>query len=120
MIGEELGLVATLIIVLCYLLIFLCGVLISFNAKDYFGILLGFGLTVLITLQAMINIGVSISLLPNKGMPLPFISYGGSNMAICLSIVGILLNIHRMGYPLSSMSSCLPGTHMSTKTKQVL
>jgi len=117
MIGEELGLVATLTIVLCYLLIFLCGALISFNAKDYFGILLGFGLTVLITLQAMINIGVSVSLLPNKGMPLPFISYGGSNMAICLSIVGILLNIHRMGYPLSSMSSRFPGIHTPVKNQ---
>jgi len=117
MIGEELGLIATLTIVLCYLLIFLCGTLIAFNAKDYFGILLGFGLTVLITLQAMINIGVSISLLPNKGMPLPFVSYGGSNMVICLSIVGILLNIHRMGYPIASMSSCLPDTHTPAKDK---
>ncbi|ALJ56534.1 Lipid II flippase FtsW [Candidatus Xiphinematobacter sp. Idaho Grape] len=115
MIGEEIGLIATLTIVLCYLLIFLCGALISFNARDYFGILLGFGLTVLITLQAMINIGVSISLLPNKGMPLPFISYGGSNMAICLSMVGILLNIYRMGYPLSSMSPCLLVTSHACK-----
>ncbi|QQY08834.1 MAG: putative lipid II flippase FtsW [Candidatus Xiphinematobacter sp.] len=115
MIGEELGLIATLTIIFCYLLIFLCGALISFNSRDFFGVLLGFGLTVLITLQAMINIGVSISLLPNKGMPLPFISYGGSNMTICLFIVGILLNIYRMGHPVSSASSYLLDTHAPTK-----
>lgn len=100
-IGEELGLIATLTVIFCYLLIFLCGLLIAFNAKDHFGNLLGCGLTSLITLQALINIGVAISLLPNKGMPLPLISYGGSNLAICLFMIGILLNIYRMGYPLS-------------------
>lgn len=104
MIGEELGLIATLTIVFSYLLICLCGALIAINAKDQFGVLLGFGLTMLITLQAIINIGVTLSLLPNKGMPLPFISYGGTNLVICLFIVGILINIHRMGRPLHWVS----------------
>ena len=101
-IGEELGLITTLTVIFSYLLIFLCGSLIAFNAKDHFGSLLGLGLTFLITIQALINIGVAISLLPNKGMPLPFISYGGSNLATCLFMVGILLNIYRMGHPLVS------------------
>jgi cell division protein FtsW len=97
MIGEELGLRFTLLTVFCFLLILLAGVLIAMNAKDRFGMLLGFGITILITLQAAINIGVTTSLLPNKGMPLPFISYGGSNLAICMFLCGILLNIHRHG-----------------------
>jgi len=97
MIGEELGLRFTLLTVFCFLLILLSGALIAMNAKDRFGMLLGFGITVLITVQAAINIGVTTSLLPNKGMPLPFISYGGSNLAMSMLLVGILVNIHRQG-----------------------
>ena len=97
MIGEELGLRFTLLVVFCFLLILFSGVLISMNAKDRFGMLLGFGITIAISLQAAINIGVTTSLLPNKGMPLPFISYGGSNLAVTMLLVGILLNIHRQG-----------------------
>jgi len=97
MIGEELGLRFTLLTVFCFLLILLSGALIATNAKDRFGMLLGFGITVIIALQAAINIGVTTSLLPNKGMPLPFISYGGSNLAVTMLLVGILLNINRQG-----------------------
>jgi cell division protein FtsW len=97
MIGEELGLRFTLLTVFCFLLILLAGVLIAMNARDRFGMLLGFGITIIITLQAAINIGVTTSLLPNKGMPLPFISYGGSNLAVSMLLIGILINIHRQG-----------------------
>ncbi len=96
-IGEELGLRVTLIIVFCYLLIVTSGILISLNAKDRFGMLLGFGCTAILGLQAAINIGVTTSLLPNKGLPLPFISYGGSNLFFCLICIGILINIYRQG-----------------------
>jgi len=97
MIGEELGLRFTLLIVFCFLLLLLSGVLIAMNSRDRFGMLLGFGITFIITLQAAINIGVTTSLLPNNGMPLPFISYGGSNLAVTMALVGVLLNIHRQG-----------------------
>jgi cell division protein FtsW len=96
-IGEELGLRVTLAVVFCYLLIFTSGILISLNAKDRFGSLLGFGCTAILGLQAAINIGVTTSLLPNKGLPLPFISYGGSNLFFCLICIGILINIYRQG-----------------------
>ena len=105
MIGEELGLRVTLVIVFCYLLICLCGTLIAMNAPDRFGMLLGFGFVMMITLQAIVNIGVTTSVLPNKGMPLPFISFGGSNLAICYFMVGVLVNIHRFGNPLLEMAS---------------
>jgi cell division protein FtsW len=97
MIGEELGLRFTLLVVFCFLLILFSGALIAMNAKDRFGMLLGFGITIVIALQAAINIGVTTSLLPNKGMPLPFISYGGSNLAVNMLLIGVLLNIHRQG-----------------------
>lgn len=100
MIGEELGLRFTLLTVAGYLVVCLCGALVASNARDRFGMLLGFGAVMMITLQAAVNIGVTTSLLPNKGMPLPFISYGGSNLVVCLFLVGLLVNIHRHGRPL--------------------
>ncbi|MEI8292907.1 MAG: putative lipid II flippase FtsW [bacterium] len=102
MIGEELGLYATLFTVFSYLVICLCGALIASNAQDENGRLLGIGAVIMITLQACVNIGVTTSLLPNKGMPLPFISYGGSNMVVCLFFIGLLVNIHRQGRPIVS------------------
>jgi cell division protein FtsW len=77
--------------------IIVCGLMIALHAKDRPGLLLGCGIVSLLGLQAAVNIGVTTSLLPNKGLPLPFISYGGSNLAACLFCVGILLNIYRHG-----------------------
>lgn len=97
MIGEELGLQVTLAIVLCYVVIILCGTIIAVQSHDRFGMLLGAGLVVIIALQAAVNIGVTTSLLPNKGLPLPFVSYGGSNLVFCMFAIGILINIWRQG-----------------------
>jgi cell division protein FtsW len=97
MIGEELGLRMSLLVVFLFVVIIICGMMIALHAKDRFGLLLGCGVVSLLGLQAAVNIGVTTSLLPNKGLPLPFISYGGSNLAACLFGVGILLNIYRQG-----------------------
>ncbi len=95
MIGEELGLRVSLLVVFLFIVIIVCGMTIALHAKDRFGLLLGCGIVSLLALQAAVNIGVTTSLLPNKGLPLPFISYGGSNLAACLCGIGILLNIYR-------------------------
>jgi len=97
-IGEELGLRCTLFVVFVYIVIILCGAMIAMRARDRFGMLLGFGIMIIIALQAAVNIGVTTSLLPNKGLPLPFISYGGSNLVFCLLGIGILINIYRQGF----------------------
>jgi len=94
-IGEELGLIATLLVIAAFVAIMVCGIGIARQARDTFGLLLGSGISFLIGLQAFINIGVVTSALPNKGLPLPFISYGGSNLLIMLASVGILLSIAR-------------------------
>jgi cell division protein FtsW len=94
-IGEELGLVGTLGVVFAFVVVMICGVRIAWNASDTFGMLLGSGLTFLIGLQAFINIGVVTGALPNKGLPLPFISRGGSNLFLMLVCVGLLLSIAR-------------------------
>lgn len=96
MIGEELGLRVTLLVVALYLVLCLGGFWVAARARERFGMLVAAGGTLCITLQAAVNIGVTTSLLPNKGMPLPFISYGGSNLLVCLMIVGLLAGIHRL------------------------
>lgn len=94
-IGEELGLIATLLVMLAFVIIVICGLCIALNSRDNFGLYLGVGISFLIGLQAFINIGVVTSALPNKGLPLPFISYGGSSLLMMLTAVGILLSIAR-------------------------
>jgi cell division protein FtsW len=97
MIGEELGLRISLLVVFLFVVIIVCGMIIALHAKDRFGLLLAGGVVALLGLQAAVNIGVTTSLLPNKGLPLPFISYGGSNLVACLFGVGLLLNVYRQG-----------------------
>jgi len=97
MIGEELGLRVSLLVVFLFVVIIVSAMMIALHAKDRFGLLLGCGIVSLLALQAAVNIGVTTSLLPNKGLPLPFVSYGGSNLAACLFGVGLLLNIYRQG-----------------------
>ena len=94
-IGEELGLIATLGVLAAFLLILICGVYIAWNAEDTFGMLLASGITFLIATQVLINVGVVTGALPNKGLALPFISYGGSNLVIMMGCVGLLINIGR-------------------------
>ncbi|RFC45388.1 MAG: cell division protein FtsW [Verrucomicrobia bacterium] len=96
-IGEELGLAGTLGVVFAYLIFILAGMSIAVKARDRAGLLMGMGLVMLVAMQAAVNLGVTTELLPNKGLPLPFISYGGSNLAFCLASVGVLLNIYRQG-----------------------
>ena len=96
-IGEELGLRFSLLVVFLFVVIIVCGIMIALHARDRFGLLLGCGIVSLLALQAAVNIGVTTSLLPNKGLPLPFISYGGSNLAACMFAIGVLVNIYRQG-----------------------
>jgi cell division protein FtsW len=92
-IGEELGLVGTLAVVLVFALFLWRGIRTSLLAPERFGMLLSLGIVVVIVAQALFNISVVLSLVPTKGIPLPFISYGGSSMVPTLAAVGVLLNI---------------------------
>jgi len=80
---------------LLFIALVMCGISIARRSSDTFGLLLGAGLTFMIGLQAFINIGVVTGILPAKGMPLPFISYGGSNLVLMLVSVGLLVSISR-------------------------
>ncbi len=94
MVGEELGLIGTTLIVALFAALVVGGLVIAHRAEDRFGKLLAFGIVVMLGLEALLNMGVTTSLLPNKGLPLPFISYGGSSLIAAMIGIGILLNIH--------------------------
>ena len=91
------GMIATLGVIGGFIIFVLCGVYIAWHARDVFGLLLASGVTFLVGLQAFINIGVVTSALPNKGLPLPFISYGGSSLLLMMLAVGILVSVARHG-----------------------
>ena len=95
LIGEELGFLGTLLVLLLFAVIFLCGIRIAWRATDPFGQLLALGISVLIGAQALLNVGVVSSALPNKGIALPFVSYGGSSLACMLVAIGLLVGVAR-------------------------
>jgi cell division protein FtsW len=92
-IGEELGFIATMLVLALFLCYFICGITISLRASDTFGSLLGFGVTLMIGLQAAFNVGVVTGALPTKGLALPFISYGGSSLVMAIVMSSVLLSI---------------------------
>ncbi len=93
--GEELGLVATAAVVLIFLIIFIASLRALRKAPNLFEFTLACGALLMLTGQAMINMGVVTGLLPTKGMSLPFISYGGTNLMLMFAIVGLLVNCFR-------------------------
>jgi cell division protein FtsW len=92
-IGEELGLVGTTVVLLCFCVITWRGLRASSRAPDRFGAFLALGLTMMVSFQAFFNMSVVLGLLPTKGIPLPFVSYGGSSLLINMIGIAVLLNI---------------------------
>jgi cell division protein FtsW len=92
-IGEELGFIGVIAVIFLFILLAYCGIKIATKAPDLFGTYLALGITSLIILHAVINLGVVMGLLPTKGSTLPFISYGGTSLIVNLTGTGILLNI---------------------------
>jgi cell division protein FtsW len=98
-IGEELGLIGTTLVLICFAVIAWRGLRAALLAPDRFGSLLALGITTMIALQAFVNISVVTALFPTKGIPLPFVSNGGSSLFINLVAMGILLNISQQSSP---------------------
>jgi cell division protein FtsW len=101
-ISEELGLIGAMLVLACFCVIAWRGMRTALRAPDRFGAFLAIGLTTMIAFQAFFNISVVLGLLPTKGIPLPFVSYGGSSLLINLIGMGILLNVsqHASGSPI--------------------
>jgi len=94
-VGEELGVIGIFALLAVFAFVVWRGVLVAMRARDEFGTYVALGLSVLIGLQALANMGVAMGLLPTKGLTLPFVSYGGTSLVVALAAVGILLNISR-------------------------
>ena len=97
-VGEELGLPFTLGLIFCYVLIAVCGCGIALQANNLFNRCVALGLTCVIVVPAIQNIAVTTALLPNDGLPLPFVSFGGTSLIFSLAAVGMLVGIHRRSY----------------------
>lgn len=91
--GEETGFVGVLVVLLFYIVLFIAGILIAKKTKDKFGQMLAFGISFSIIIYAFVNAAVATGLFPTTGLPLPFISYGGTSIIFLSASVGILLNI---------------------------
>jgi len=94
-IGEELGFLGTLGVAVGFVLLAICGFSIAYNAKDSYGRLLAAGLTVMIIIQALVNMGAVAGLLPVTGVPLPLISFGGSSMLVTMFALGTIASVAR-------------------------
>jgi cell division protein FtsW len=94
-IGEEFGLIGVLFVIALFLVLFVKGTSIASRAKDRFVYYLATGISLMIALQALINFAVATGLVPTKGLPLPFVSYGGSSLLVNMAAIGILLNISK-------------------------
>jgi cell division protein FtsW len=91
--AEELGLLGSLVVLLLFGIFLWRGVRTAVRTQDTFGRLLAVGITSMVVVQAFINISVVLGIMPTKGIPLPFVSYGGSSLFVTLACVGVLLNI---------------------------
>jgi len=92
-IGEELGLIGATTTLVCFCLIAWRGLRITLRAQDAFGAFVALGMTVMIVVQAFVNMSVVLGLMPTKGIPLPLVSAGGSSLVVSLVGMGVLLNI---------------------------
>ena len=92
-ISEELGLIGATLVLACFCVLTWRGLRIALRAPDSFGALLAIGLTTMVVVQAVVNMSVVLGLIPTKGLPLPFVSAGGSSLIINLLGMGVLLNV---------------------------
>ena len=118
-IGEELGLIGTTVVVACFCVIAWRGLRAATRAPDRFGAFLAIGLTTMVTFQAFFNISVVLGLLPTKGIPLPFVSAGGSSLLINMVGMAVLLNVSQHASPAQVVTVAMPPSGRMTPLRVV-
>jgi rod shape determining protein RodA len=92
--GEEMGLIGGLVLIGAFCILLWRGIRIANSARDFYGSMIAFGIVIMFVFQMVVNIGMTIGIMPITGIPLPFISYGGSSLIVNIAAVGLLTNIH--------------------------
>jgi cell division protein FtsW len=95
LVGEELGLIGATLVIALFLFLFLMGISVANKSGDRFHYYLAYGLTMMISIQALINFAVVTGMVPTKGLPLPFMSYGGSALLVNMAVIGLLLRLSK-------------------------
>lgn len=117
--GEELGLLGVLAVITLFLILLIRGFRAALRAPDLFGMYLALGISSLIGVQSLINFGVVMGLLPTKGLPLPFISYGGTSLIVMSACMGIVLNIASQGGTRTDTATPPEKNYLSSRSKAV-
>ena len=94
-IGEEMGYIGVAAVLILFALLLWRGIRAALGARDVFGGYLAFGITMLFGVQVLFNVGVVLGVVPNKGITLPLVSYGGSSLVITMFLIGLILNVGR-------------------------
>ena len=95
--GEELGLIGEVVVLALFVMLVYAGIRIALRAPDAFGRLLAGGITAWFGLQTLVNLGAVTGVLPITGVPLPFVSYGGSSLIVSMAAVGVLMSVGKAG-----------------------
>lgn len=117
--GEELGLFGVLGVILLFMILLIRGFRAALKAPDLFGMYLALGITSLIGVQSLINLGVVMGLLPTKGLPLPFISYGGTSLIVMAACMGIVLNIASQAGSKTDLATPTEKNYLANRSKSV-
>lgn len=112
LIGEELGFIGVIFVVFLFFILFIKGIAIAQKTSDTFAHYLAYGISMMIAIQAVINFAVVTGMVPTKGLPLPFISYGGSSLLVNIIAIGLLLNVSKTN---QFFSSHVPATGSQKK-----
>jgi cell division protein FtsW len=118
-IGEELGFLGVAIVLALFALLMWRGLRAALGARDTFGGYLAYGITTMFGLQALLNVGVVLGLVPNKGITLPLVSYGGTSLIVTMFLVGLILNVGHRALPLSRARVVNNASYAARKKQRV-
>ncbi len=117
--GEELGFIGAMLVLISFFTLFIAGIIVAKNTKNRFGQILAFGITLSVITYAFVNIAVTTGLLPTTGLPLPFISYGGTSLLFMCISIGILINIALSNHAANKNDEVISGNRLPMEQVEI-